>query len=47
MYITNKQKFLKFIKCYKVKIDFNNKKIILKNKNKNFTIYIANINILQ
>jgi len=47
MFITNKQKFLKFIKNYKVKIDFKKNLIYLKNNLISFTIYISNINILQ
>ena len=47
MYITNKQKFLKFIKDYKVKIDFKNNLIYLKNNFNTIKINIYNLDILR
>ena len=38
MYITNKQKFLKFIKDYKVKIDFKNNLIYFAIKNQHLLL---------
>ena len=47
MFITNKQKFMKFIKGYKIKIDFNNQLIILKNNFNTIKINIYNLDILR